>query len=79
MKGHYSVHPAVFVAIEGGKARVVVMSTSFYLDGVPPHLRGEVIKYFPEEPEFDGTMKDFLTRERMGCSILCSSWTCEKA
>ena len=73
---NHMTHPAVFVEINSDKAKVVAMSSNFHQDAVPPHLIGQVTKYFPESPEFE---QDFLTRERIAYSILCSSWSSENA
>ena len=60
------LHAAVFVAIDArGIVKVVVISRHFKTYYVPPHLRGDVDKYFLYPTKIDGTMKDFLTRERI--------------
>jgi hypothetical protein len=68
------MHAAVFVGIRDGIAKVVVISKNFKTYSVPKHLRRSVNAYFQKETKFDGTMKDFLTRERIACLTFCSSW-----
>lgn len=57
------LHPAVFVDIKYIDKRplvqVVMMSTSFKIQNVPPHLRGSVDDYFPGANTFNGTLKFF--------------------
>ena len=71
------VHPAVFVDMkdDSNTAWVVIISNNFMTHILPPHLRGDVEKYYKGHPQIDGTMKDFLTRGRIACSVFCS---CER-
>lgn len=71
------MHPAVFVDIVGNDiVRVVMISNNFKTRIVPPHLRGPASYYFhtePEDSESNGTVKYFLARDRVACSVFCSS------
>ena len=55
------LHPAVYIKYidKGALVQVVMMSTSFKIQNVPPHLRGSVDDYFPGVNTFNGTLKFF--------------------